>query len=65
MTITTVYKTSDGETFTVLAEAEDHEKNVQIWDKVLEKYGTYGELNISYLSDFLEVMNYIQALRGE
>lgn len=64
MTITTVYKTSDGEVFAHLPEAEEHDKAIKIWNKALEVFATYGYIQIESLSDFIDILNFIKAEGG-
>lgn len=64
MAITTVYKTEDGEVFTHIKEAEEHEKIVELWEKLNHRFATYGELKICYLSDFIDVMDFIKSEGG-
>ncbi len=52
--------TTDGTMFDDEASAKKHQADVDLWEKVLEKYGVYGELKISYLCDFLDVLNFIK-----
>jgi hypothetical protein len=55
-----LYSTTDGESFNSRSEAEQHQKKVDTWEAVLEKFGIYGELRINYLSDFLEIQDFIE-----
>lgn len=55
-----VYKTTDGEFFDSLEKAEEHQKKVDLWFKIAEKFGIYGTLEINYLSDFLEIIQFYE-----
>lgn len=58
--IVAVYKTTDGEVFADLRDAEDHQSKVDIWNKLVEKFGCYGEIKLSYFSDFLDMMKFYE-----
>lgn len=58
--IVAVYKTTDDEVFAVLSEAEEHQARVDIWDKIVYKFGCYGEVKLNYLSDFLDMIKYYE-----
>lgn len=58
--IITVYKTTDGEIFTELTEATEHQKRVDIWEKINQEFGVYGEVRLNCLSDFLDLIKYYE-----
>lgn len=58
--IQNVFRTEDGEIWDSLEEAKEHQSRVDIWNKLLEEYGSYGELRISYFSDFLDVIKFYE-----
>lgn len=58
--ILAVYKTTDGEVFTTLTEAEAHQSRLDIWDKIMETFGVYGEVKLSYFSDFLDMIKFYE-----
>lgn len=58
--VTPVYKTTDGEVFAALLEAEEHQCKVDMWENIKEKFGCYGEVKLNYLDDFLELVNYYE-----
>lgn len=55
-----VYKTTDGETFESEQEALDYQNNIDVWHKIVDKFGRYGTSEISYLQDFLEMMKFYE-----
>lgn len=55
-----VYKTTDGDFFDNLEKAEEHQKKVDLWFKITDKFGSYGTLEINYLSDFLEIIQFYE-----
>ena len=60
MPVTTIYRTEDGEVWDSLEEAERHQKTVDVWEGVKEKFGTYGEVRLNYLSDFLDIIKFYE-----
>lgn len=58
--VTAVYKTTDGEVFTELRDAEEHQSKVDIWESIREKFGCYGEVKLNYLDDFLELIKFYE-----
>jgi hypothetical protein len=44
--VITVYKTTDGEVFSELLHAEEHQSKVDIWNKIADKFGCYGEVEL-------------------
>jgi hypothetical protein len=58
--VTPVYKTTDGEVFAVLSEAEDHQNRIDIWNEIVDKFGCYGEVKLNYFSDFLDMIKYYE-----
>ena len=58
--VVAVYKTTDGKVFATLTDAEEHQSKVDIWNKIADKFGCYGEVKLSYLSDFLDMIKYYE-----
>lgn len=58
--IISVYKTTDGEVFTTLTDAEEHQNKLDIWNDIVDKFGCYGEVKLSYFSDFLDMIKYYE-----
>jgi len=58
--IVTVYKTTDGEVFTELRDAEEYQSKLDIWNKIVETFGVYGEVKLSYFEDFLAVLKFYE-----
>lgn len=58
--VTQIYKTTDGEVFTHIPDAEDHQRKIDIWNDIVDKFGSYGTLEINYLSDFLEIIQFYE-----
>lgn len=58
--IISVYKTTDGEVFTELTEATTHQKRIDIWEKIKEEFGVYGEVKLNYFSDFEDLIKYYE-----
>lgn len=58
--IKAVYLCTDGTQFDTAESAEEHQKIVNIFDDVVKEYGRYGTIEINYLSDFLDIIQFVK-----
>lgn len=58
--IVTAYKTTDGKVFTELADAEEHQTKLDVWNNILDTLGVYGEVKLSYFEDFLDMIKFYE-----
>lgn len=58
--IKAVYLCTDGTQFDTLESAEEHQKIVNIFDDLVKERGRYGTIEINYLSDFLDILQFVK-----